>query len=229
MKLEPWPTWAERAMQGLVFWIGHRQALYPHWPLGESALVAEACNLICAHLERGDVLLCERAYAKLLPPAAFAAPVVGTSMIRRSDRADLVVVSGLSQRDADRANSLVAELRVVIEVKRAGAGTTQINRDLVRLAAVKRASPNVRALLFVVSESKRPDRFVDATGKAILGPHAIPNASAHFRVRRAFKAARAFSSTASAHYACVIEVFDGLAAKPKQRRTSNRVSSPPSR
>lgn len=220
MKLEPWPAWAEQALQGLVFWIGHRQSLYPHWPLGESALVAETCNLICAHLESGDVLLCERAYAKLLPPHAFDEPTDGVCKIRRADRADLVVVSGLSHRDADRATSLVNELRFVIEVKRARAGTTQINRDLWRLAAVKRASPSVRALLFVVSESGRPERFVNASGKAILGAHSIPNTDAHYRVRRACKAARAFSSTASAHFACIVEVFDGV-AKPT-RPTLNK-------
>jgi hypothetical protein len=45
------PKWAERALQGLAFWIGCRHSLYAHYPLSEGALVAEACNLIYANLD----------------------------------------------------------------------------------------------------------------------------------------------------------------------------------
>ena len=45
-----WPTWLERALQGLTYWTGHRRCLYRNYPLAEAAFVAELCNLIQANL-----------------------------------------------------------------------------------------------------------------------------------------------------------------------------------
>jgi hypothetical protein len=201
--LKRWPAWSGKALQGLAFWIGHRHALYPNYPLGESALVAEACNLIFANLGPGEVLLCERQYTQLMPHGAWPA-----SQGARS-RADLVVVTGLTQAQAKAQVSLQGYLSAVIEVKRASASRAQIDQDLKRLAIVKRANPTVRALLFVVAEAHRPKRFVASEGKAILGKNDIPGQDAHYRVRRACKAAAAFSGKESAHYACIIEIYPG--------------------
>lgn len=88
--LEPWPSWAEQALQGLAYWIGHRHALYRHYPLSEGALVAETCNLIHAHLKRGELLLCEERYKRLVPEGNFPAGLGSKS------RADLVVVENMT-------------------------------------------------------------------------------------------------------------------------------------
>jgi hypothetical protein len=199
--LDRWPAWSEKALQGLAFWIGHRHSLYPNYPLGESALVAETCNLIFANLGPGEILLCERQYTQLVPIGAWPREQGAKS------RADLVVLRGLAHTHAEQQKSLVGFLSAVIEVKRASAPKTQIDRDIKRLAIFKHANPHVRALLFVVAEAHRPKRFVTAEGRAILGKNNIPGADAHYRVRRACKAAAAFSGKESAHYACIIEVF----------------------
>lgn len=204
--LDRWPAWAERALQGLAFWIGHRHSLYPNYPLGESALVAEACNLIFANLPPGEVLLCERQYTQLVPQGAWP-PGQGAR-----SRADLTVVTGLTYAQAVAQNSLIGHLSAVIEVKRASAPQSQINQDLKRLAILKQSNPTVRALLFVVAEAHRPKRFVSPEGKAILGKASVPGVSAHYRVRRACKASATFSGKESAHYACIIEVFSGPSA-----------------
>lgn len=201
--LDRWPNWSEKALQGLAFWIGHRHALYPNYPLGESALVAEACNLIFANLGPGEVLLCERQYTQLMPDGAWPRDQGARS------RADLTVVTGLTHSQAEKNPSLGSFLSAVIEVKRASAPRAQIDQDLSRLAILKNANPTVRALLFVVAEAHRPKRFVSPEGKAILGKNDIPGKNAHYRVRRACKAAAAFSGKESAHYACIIEVFTG--------------------
>lgn len=201
--LDRWPAWSEKALQGLAFWIGHRHALYPNYPLGESALIAETCNLIFANLGPGEVLLCERQYTQLMPEGAWP----GTQGAR--SRADLTIVTGLTHSEAEAQVSLQGYLSAVIEVKRASAPKAQIDQDLKRLAIFKRANPAVRALLFVVAEAHRPKRFVASEGKAILGKNDISGQDAHYRVRRACKAAAAFSGKESAHYACIIEVFVG--------------------
>jgi hypothetical protein len=202
-ELEKWPTWAERALQGLAFWIGQRHALYRDYPLSEGALVAEACNLIYANLSRDEVLLCEEQYSRLVPHGHWP-----TGFGQRS-RADLVVVVGIYKTRAAESDNLVPYAKEVIEVKRGSAPGSMIDQDLKRLAALKAANPQVRALLFLVSEARRPRRFVSTEGRALLGKHAIPSTLSHYRVRRACKAAAAFSGTESAHYACIIEVFNG--------------------
>ena len=201
--LDRWPAWSEKALQGLAFWIGHRHALYPNYPLGESALVAEACNLIFANLGPGEILLCERQYTQLMPDGAWPRAQGARS------RADLTVVTGLTHSQAEAQTSLRDYLSAVVEVKRASAPRAQIDQDLKRLAIFKHANPTVRALLFIVAEAHRPKRFVAPEGKAILGRNDIPGQDAHYRVRRACKAAAAFSGKESAHYACIIEVFPG--------------------
>ena len=216
VSLDRWPLWSEKALQGLAFWIGHRHSLYQHYPLGESALVAETCNLIFANLGPGEVLLCERQYTQLMPDGAWP------SAHGAKSRADLAVVTGLTHSQAEGQRSLRGYLSAVIEVKRASAPKAQIDQDLKRLAIFKHANPDVRALLFVVAEAQRPKRFVASEGRAILGKNNISGADAHYRVRRACKAAAAFSGKESAHYACIIEVFPG-------RTSDNSLTSTPVR
>lgn len=152
VSLDRWPIWSEKALQGLAFWIGHRHSLYPNCPLGESALVAETCNLIFANLGPGEVLLCERQYTQLMPDGAWPREQGAKS------RADLTVVTGLTHSQAKEQSSLLGHLSAVIEVKRASAPKAQIDQDLKRLAILKHANPDVRALLFVVAEAHRPKR-----------------------------------------------------------------------
>jgi len=195
-RLEEWPSWAEQALQGVTYWIGHRRSLYPYYPLAEAALVAEVCNLIHANLNDGYSLKCEVRYTEFLPG------VPHTSDLTERARIDLVVAEKVRKNGNVRLKP-----RFAIEVKRASASTASINADLRRLASVRAHKPEVRAFLFVISEAARPGRFVSDEGKSILGRHRIPSGSGHFRVRRTWKAARAFKGKNSAHYACLIEIY----------------------
>jgi len=201
--LPKWPPWAEKALQGLAFWIGHRHALYAGYPLAEAALVAETCNLIYTHLRDDEHLACERLYRTLVPDTTWP-PQFGARA-----RADLVVLRAPpTDEHVNIANTVIA----AIEVKRSSAPRELIEQDLRRLAALKEHSPHIRAMLFIVSEAARPKRFVSAEGKAILGSNTIPQSTATYRVRRACKASAAFSGKETAHYACIIEVFSPKAA-----------------
>ena len=61
--------------------------------------------------------------------------------------------------------------------------------------------------MFVISEANRPQRFVNDNGHSILGTHHIPDCDAHYRVRRTWKAAPAFTRRDHAQYACLIELY----------------------
>lgn len=201
LNLERWPSWAEKAMQGLSFWIGHRHSLYSNYPLGESALVAEACNLIHANLETGQALLCE------IPYKTFFTHDHWPKNFGKRARIDLVVAGELTHRSYKEHGLSAHQVLAAIEVKRSGAPKAQIDADLLRLARLKEAHPNVRAFLFLVSEARRPTRFVNDGGRAVAGNHEIFGSNSYFRVRRACKASAAFSGKETAHYACIVEVY----------------------
>jgi hypothetical protein len=205
-RLEPWPDWIERALQGAAFWIGHRQSLYADYPLSEAAIVTEICNLIHANFSDGHRLLCEVQYSVFLKGRG------DPTILTERARIDLIVAERATVKGK-------AKLRptFVFEVKRANAPRAQINSDLRRLAEVKRVRPASRAFLIVVSEGARPKRFVSAEGKSIRGRHAFGE-GAHYRVRRTLKAARAFKGKNTAHYACLIEVYKSQSPRTRGRR-----------
>ena len=186
-----WPSWAQKALQGVCYWIGHRRQLYAGYPLSEGAFVAEVCNLIHANLPDRQMLRCEVMYSKLLDR-----PVPKGSVLTELARADLVVLDRKTEKPV-----------YVIELKRLSAGNSEINADLARLAEVKRHLPHLKAYLFLVSEAKRPTRFVNDEGASHRQWETIPNRNELYRVRRTWKAAHAFKSKDNAQYACLIEVF----------------------
>jgi hypothetical protein len=185
--------------------MGHRRALYWGYPLSEGALVAEACNLIYANLGDGERLLCEERYSHLVPHGRWPA------CLGPKARADLVVVAAREVKAAE-PGGLLSSASVVVEVKRASAGSVQIDRDLKRLAALKAENSGVRALLFLVSEARRPTRFVSTKGVASRTRPRIPTTAFHYAVRSVKKAASTFVRVGSANYVCVIEVLNGQPA-----------------
>jgi hypothetical protein len=166
---------------------------YREYPLSEGALVSELRSLIQANLPDDLFLKCEITYNKL------ARSIAGRA------RADIVVANKIEKQKG----RFVYSPSFVMEFKRALAPTREINKDFLRLAALKAARPNVRTFLLVLSEAGRVNRFVDERGKSRVGTQNIPNSSsASFSVQKTLKAAPAFSNRDSAHYASIIEVYE---------------------
>lgn len=189
------PRWTQRALQGVVYWMGHRRCLYRDYPLSEGALVAEVCNLIYANLPDHLELHCEVPYAKFVKFRELP------EILQGKIRADLVV----AEKPVRAGSDPVPEF--IIEVKRASTSKGSIDADFQRLAAARRLCPRARAFLFVISEANRPGRFVLKEGHSIGGKHPITKSYDYYRVRRTWKAAPAFNNREDAQYACLIEVF----------------------
>lgn len=201
-KGKDWPSWVERALQGVTYWIGHRRCLYRHYPLAEGALVAEICNLIHANLADNLILDCEVQYATILPDAPKQEGLgEGEKVFAQRARADLVVSEKLADGSKDPSR------RFIIEIKRASAGNGQIDADLRRLAECRRRYPDGRAFMFLIAEANRPVRFVNEKGSSRKGRQKIPKSAGNYRVRRTWKAAHAYSNVERAQYACLIEVY----------------------
>ena len=195
LKNEKIPRWAERALQGITHWIGHRRCVYRDYPLAEAALVAEVCNLIFANLADGMTLKCEVQYSSLLKGKE------SPTLLTQRARADLVVF----EKPSDKAGEPIP--RFIIEVKRALAPRKQILVDLRRLAAVRQEHEELRAFMFLISEAHRPIDYVNLNGTSIKGLQKISESDGRYLVRKTFKAAQAISKIDRAQYACLLEVF----------------------
>jgi hypothetical protein len=206
MNLVGIPPWLERALQGLTFWVGHRRQLYSGYPLGESAFVAELCNLIYTHLPDTFLLRCEVQYTELVSGD------VEANVLSAKARADIVISEKV---DGSREGAIP---KWVIEIKRASAPAAQIIHDLRRLAAVKSAHGDVKTFLVIIAEASRPKSYVSDEGASKLGWREIPESALKYRVRRTLKAAHAFTNPDSAQYACLLEV--DFAPSPRRRERS---------
>jgi hypothetical protein len=194
------PWWLRRALLGTCFWMGHRRSLYREYPLGESAMVAELCNLLFANLPTGMKLVCEVQYSTLM---IIPGGDEKTEFTERS-RVDLCVCGPMKKGEEP-----LERVQYAIEVKRGSASTTAVNDDLKRLAELKAARPDVGAWLLLVSEGRRPARFVTEKSFAVRKKLAIPDSAGHCYVRAVMKAVPAVKSLDNAHYACAIEVLAG--------------------
>ena len=190
------PYWLKRALLGVCFWMGHRRSLYREYPLGESAMVAELCNLLFANLPTGMKLVCEVQYSKLLELTEKE-----TEFTEKS-RVDLCICGPVRKGDDP-----LDKVAFALEVKRGSASATSIESDLRRLLQMKEAQPHIRAFLLLISEKKRPIRYVTSQSFAVKRKLPIKGSNGHCRVRAVMKAVPAIKSLDNAHYGCAIEVL----------------------
>jgi hypothetical protein len=190
------PVWLKHALLGVCFWMGHRRALYREYPLGESAMVAELCNLLFANLPNEMKLVCEVQYSKFLKLTESE-----TEFTERS-RVDLCICGPLK-----KGTDPLDKVAFALEVKRGSALRTSIENDLRRLYQMKAAQPHIRAFLLLISERKRPAPYVTPRSFASKRKFQIEDSEGHCRVRAVMKAVPAITKLDNAHYACAIEVL----------------------
>jgi hypothetical protein len=173
------PYWTDTLLQGLAYWVGYKNQLYPFHPLTEGAIVGEAVALLKNSFKLGEILECEKMY-KDLGADGFGAK-----------RADLVITKAENEK-------------IVVEVKRYSPSLGKIEQDFERLAMFNFQHPQTRCFLLVVSQKKKPEKFVTEEGNAKKAK--ISNNTYVTTVRRVCKASASFKNVGSAHYACLIEV-----------------------
>lgn len=195
------PSWAIKSAQGITYWTGHRRALYNGYPIGESAFVAELCNLIFANLDKQSFFLkCEVMYRVLAKPHPRPVGIPDRA------RTDLVIY----RKQVSPTSEPTPEY--IVEVKRASSSASMILEDLKRLALIKAVLPECRALLYVIAEATRPtayvsDKGVSITRKARSIKDSTGNKIGYYHIRLIKKAAHAITKIERAQYAVVLEVF----------------------
>jgi len=164
--------------------------------MSEGALAAELGNLIHSHLPDKLYLRYEYAYSSLIPKKAFDDDITPQA------RVDLAI----SEYYRDDAGMRRSKIQYIVELKRASASNTRINRDLRRLAGVIENTKGVRAFLCVASEESRPPQFTNEGGYALKSEFKIEGTESVFVVTNVMKAAFLFKDRERAHYVCLIEV-----------------------
>lgn len=200
------PGWCHKSLQGVTYWIGLKRCQFNSHPLGESAIVAQIRELISGNLPSTYRLSCESSYRELAGGVTLPKTLSGLA------RADIAIF----ERAAVKGDKDVPKF--VIEVKRGSSSSDSINTDMRRLADINTLLPDCRAMLFVISEKRRPRRFTQDNGTAIRNLHPIPGHTSRFRVRRVYRASPGVRHSDSAHYACLIEIY----ARPAKLVTIKR-------
>ena len=195
--LQPLPKWAPRSLQALAYWIGWSHERYPHWPLSEGAMVAEAQALIASFAPCEMAVMAEVQVSELLNEK---------NVDVRSGRVDLVIAKRENGRRPARSQ-LLNTASELIEVKRAQTPWSEIERDLVRLARLLHHSLVARRAFLILGceAGKVPSpRFVKE-GLAIRKQGEFSGGT--FRTRRVWAVSPSRGRTRTAHIVTVVEVF----------------------
>jgi hypothetical protein len=163
-------------------------------------MVAEAQALIASFIPSEAAVIAEVQTAELMHE---------TNNGIRSGRVDLVIAKRENGKRPSRAQ-LLSAVTDIIEVKRAQAPWSEIEKDLIRLAQLIGCTfKERRAFLIVGCEAGRAPspRFVK-NGIAVRAPGAF--SGGHFRTRRVWAVSPSRGRTRSAHLVVLVEVFLSL-------------------
>ena len=192
------PSWAERSLQGLAYWIGWTHERYPFWSLSEGSIVTELRAAIDARLDSSQAVIAEVDTRYLLPSDGDVATDI------RKGRVDLVIVRHRKGKIAEKSQIRRAAT-TLIEIKRGKASLAELKEDLVRLAQVLTTlGSGTRAFLIVGCESgKMPTAFVR---KGVLVRGEQPIKDGVYFVRRVWRASQAKTSIKVSHSVVLVEV-----------------------
>lgn len=142
----------EKAMQGVLSWMGYRKSLYNGYEIRELPLADLFCCILQGSLHDGERVESEVAYKELMRAQAKECQEYTNKF------ADVVIWDGKK------------ELDTVIEIKRYGSKWSEIYEDVKRLSILKRDCPNKNIYELIISDGKVPKEFVDpCTGRAVSG------------------------------------------------------------
>ncbi len=189
-KESAWPRPITNALQGVTYWIGLNRSRDKSYKLSEGALVDELRSLIGGGMRDGESLGREIWYHDLLADVPRAK--WGNAFGEKTARADIVL------RDEKRV--------YVLEVKRYG---KSINKDVNRLARLRRFLPSCRTALVIIAEREFPKEFVRLNGLARQDLFATRGDDSLYEVSRVCKASSSLRQVRRdfAHYACLLEVW----------------------
>lgn len=191
MKNEAVQKYIEDSLQALAFWVGYQHQIYRHHILPEGAIVAELARMIDGIVKNGAQTHCERMYREL----------VNIGDWNNNERVDIALIE--EKKDA--------HVLAMIEVKRASSPVKEFEADIAALSKFKMHNPGALTFVVVVSQAKRPRKWVNDKGVAIrkmmqtklTDDQGLPF---QYKVVRALKSGCSFKSIDRANFCCLIKV-----------------------
>lgn len=178
MARRPDTKWLAVPLQGLAYWMGLRDCYFSNYWLGESAIVAELCNLLAARAPS------RQGRRMVVAPEHAVAYLEGKPLPKERGRRESVDLA-LGWRRKGRGG-LTPQL--CIDVKRLDGASYKPDLDrLARVRASKKKKPSWRGLVIVTSQGERPDEFMDKNGRALRAVQHTKDGTS-YRVRRICKA-----------------------------------------
>jgi hypothetical protein len=188
----------EDSLQGLAFWMGYRNTICHEYVFNEHSLVDEFSFLLKSLLGKEYTIKREGINSKHFPE------------IEKGDRMDLFIT------DKDGK-----EKYVVIEVKRWRVknritkegkekkrymSKKEIEKDIIRLAEVKKRNNDIPCFFILISEEAKPAMFVGKNGNAVKKFKIEGHDDLEYSIR-VLKASSSFEKKENAYYCCLVEIF----------------------
>lgn len=183
------PSYLDKPMQALAYWIGYEKSRYGGYKLTELPLVAEFARLVHASLNDARCVRCEVPYKNLFRK--------GASSKIMNQRADLCILERVSRTPV-----------CVIEAKLFNSCKKRREDDLLRLLSLKKEKKEVRTFLLVFSEGEIPVEYMNANKTGASAKRFPLDQDWCYKVRRIVKASECLtdSKLKNGHYVCLLEI-----------------------
>jgi hypothetical protein len=184
----------ENSLQGLAFWMGYRNTTCYEYVFSEYLLVDEFSFLLKNLLGKEYIIEKEVQYSEPFPE------------IEKGDTMDLLIT------DKDSKNHAVIEVkrwrvRDRTNNERRYIRKEEIEKDIIRLAEVKKINKDIPCFFILISEKARPAEYVGKNGNAVKKEFKIKGYDdLEYSVIRALKASSSFEKKENAYYCCLFEI-----------------------
>ena len=188
----------ENSLQGLAFWMGYRNTTCHEYVFTEYSLVEEFSSLLKSLLGKEYTIKREELYSKYFPG------------IEKGDRMDLFIT------DKNGNNHAVIEVKrwrkknitnKEGKKRRQYTRKEEIEKDIIRLAEVKKRNKGIPCFFILISEKARPDLYVRKEGIAVNKKSPIKGHDDLKYSTRVLKASASFEKKENAYYCCLIEIL----------------------
>jgi len=189
----------ENSLQGLAFWMGYRNTTCYKYVFTENSLVKEFSSLLKSLLGKEYIIKREEKYSNHFPE------------IKKGYKMDLFI----TDKDGKKKYAVIEVKRWRVKNRTTKEGDEkrrymykrEIEKDIIRLAEVKRNNNDIPCFFILISERARPDLYVRKEGYAINKKSPIKGYDDLKYSTRVLKASASFEKKENAYYCCLVEIF----------------------
>ena len=187
----------EDSLQGLAFWMGYRNTICHEYIFNEYSLVEEFSFLLKSLLGKEYTIKREEPYSKHF--SKIKGGKMDLFITDKDGKEKYAVIEAKRWRVKDITNQKgEKEERYITD--------NEIERDIIRLAKVKKGDNDIPCFFILISERARPAEFVGENGKAVKKEFKKKVENLEYSTR-ILKASASFEKKENAYYCCLVEIL----------------------